>query len=177
MTIRMKHLAFALALLPAAPVMAEGPSAGKGVPAYNPVTDAFWKQIYNGAKDGAQLSNFKFHHETADGNSVKMIANISAAIKNKPAAIIMAFNDALLAFPGILLALGLLQLADAQPLRAELRAWSHAHAPWHVDAPALRGLLGASDRLTLLPSWYCAPAETLGQAQERGAHGSIEPLP
>ena len=60
---------------------------------YNPVTDAFWKQIYNGAKDGAQLSNFKFHHETADGNSVKMIANISAAIKNKPAAIIMAFNE------------------------------------------------------------------------------------
>ena len=39
MTIRMKHLALALALLPAA-AMAEGPSAGKGVPAYNPVTDA-----------------------------------------------------------------------------------------------------------------------------------------
>jgi len=69
--------------------------------------------------------------------------------------------------PALLLALGLLQLADAQPLRAELRAWSHAHAPGHVDAPALRGLLGASDRLTLLPSWNCAPAATRGQAQER----------
>ena len=40
MTIRMKHLALALALLPAAAAMAEGPAAGKGVPAYNPVTDA-----------------------------------------------------------------------------------------------------------------------------------------
>ncbi len=39
MTIRMKHLALALALLPAV-AMAEGPAAGKGTPAYNPVTDA-----------------------------------------------------------------------------------------------------------------------------------------
>lgn len=60
---------------------------------YNPATDAFWKQIFNGAKDGAQLSNFKFHHETADGNSVKMIANINQAIKAKAAAIVMAFNE------------------------------------------------------------------------------------
>ena len=69
--------------------------------------------------------------------------------------------------PAILLALGLFQLADAQPLRAELRAWSHARAPWHVDAPALRQLLDATDRLTLLPSWNCAPAATRGQAQDR----------
>lgn len=69
--------------------------------------------------------------------------------------------------PALLLVLGLLQLADAQPLRRELHAWSHARAPWHVDASEFRTMLAAHRRLTLLPSWNCAPADTRSQAQER----------
>ena len=69
--------------------------------------------------------------------------------------------------PALLLMLGLLQLADAQPLRAELRAWAHAHAAWQLEAPALRALLATHRRLTLLPSWHCAPAAMRSAAQER----------
>lgn len=83
--------------------------------------------------------------------------------------------------PALLLALGLLQLADAQPLRAELRAWAHARAPWHADALALRALLAAHERLSLLPSWECAPEATRGAAQERSMEllllASERPLP
>jgi len=59
--------------------------------------------------------------------------------------------------PGLVLALGLLQFADAAPNRAAIRAWAAARPPWRLDAPALRALLAEADRLTLLPSWPCVP--------------------
>lgn len=55
------------------------------------------------------------------------------------------------------LALGLVQFADATPNRAALRDWAAARQPWTVDAPALRALLAEAGRLTLLPSWPCVP--------------------
>ncbi len=69
--------------------------------------------------------------------------------------------------PALVLALGLVQLADAQPLRAELRAWAQAREAWNIDAPALRAALARHDRLTLLPSWFCAPPDARGPAQTR----------
>ena len=53
MTIRMKHLALALALLPAV-AMAEGPSAAKGGMPYNNVTDA---RLQNPATSAEQRLN------------------------------------------------------------------------------------------------------------------------
>lgn len=69
--------------------------------------------------------------------------------------------------PALVIALGLLQLIDAQPLRAELRAWAHAREAWTMDAPALRAELARHRQLTLLPTWFCAPAETRSTAQTR----------
>jgi hypothetical protein len=61
------------------------------------------------------------------------------------------------------LALGLVQFADATPNRAAIRDWAQARQAWTVDAPALRALLAEADRLTLLPTWPCVPKpDTLG---------------
>jgi hypothetical protein len=55
------------------------------------------------------------------------------------------------------LALGLVQFADATPNRRAIAAWADQRPAWTVDAPALRALLAQADTLTLLPSWPCVP--------------------
>jgi len=55
---------------------------------------------------------------------------------------------------------GLLQFADAAPLRAALADWAGARAPWTVPAPALRAALAEARALTLLPSWPCVEKAT-----------------
>lgn len=61
---------------------------------YNPASDAFWNQMLSGAKDAAQLLNFKMTHQTTDGKDPsKMTDLINAAIATKPAALFIPFND------------------------------------------------------------------------------------
>ncbi|HYF09517.1 MAG TPA: hypothetical protein VD970_17995, partial [Acetobacteraceae bacterium] len=67
----------------------------------------------------------------------------------------------------LVLLAGLVQFVDAQPLRAELRAWAQARQAWSLDASALRTELARHDRLTLLPTWFCAPPGTRVEAQTR----------
>ena len=55
------------------------------------------------------------------------------------------------------LALGLVQFADATPNRRAIAAWADQRPAWTVDAPALRALLARAETLTLLPSWPCVP--------------------
>lgn len=55
------------------------------------------------------------------------------------------------------LALGLVQFADATPNRRAIAAWAAERPAWVVDAPALRGLLAQAESLTLLPTWPCVP--------------------
>lgn len=62
----------------------------------------------------------------------------------------------------LLLLAGLLQFADAQPIRAAFRDWAEERPAWPFDADALRPLLRAHARLTLLPTWFCAPATADG---------------
>ena len=62
----------------------------------------------------------------------------------------------------ILLLAGLLQFADAQPIRASFRDWARERPEWPFDAHALRPLLRAHATLTLLPTWFCAPATADG---------------
>ncbi len=57
--------------------------------------------------------------------------------------------------PVLCLTAGLIQFADAAPLRAALAAWAGQHQPWTVEAPVLRQALTGSSGLTLLPSWPC----------------------
>lgn len=57
--------------------------------------------------------------------------------------------------PVLCLAAGLLQFADATPLRAAIADWAGAHPAWNIDAPALRAELATASKLTLLPSWPC----------------------
>jgi hypothetical protein len=59
--------------------------------------------------------------------------------------------------PALVLALGLLQFADATPNRRAIAAWAAERPDWIVDATSLRALLREADRLTLLPSWPCVP--------------------
>lgn len=61
--------------------------------------------------------------------------------------------------PALCLAAGLVQFADAVPLRAELADWAGQRQPWSVDAPALRAELARAEALTLLPSWPCVEKE------------------
>jgi hypothetical protein len=80
--------------------------------------------------------------------------------------------------PWLVLALGLVQVADAAPLRRDLAAWAAARPAWTIDAPALRTLMAQASGLTLLPSWPCIPPretatfiaahEALFLASERG---------
>lgn len=57
--------------------------------------------------------------------------------------------------PLLCLAAGLLQFADAAPLRAAISVWAGARQPWTMEAPALRQELQRATSLTLLPSWPC----------------------
>jgi hypothetical protein len=59
--------------------------------------------------------------------------------------------------PVAVLAMGLVQFADAAPNRGAIAAWAAERARWVVDAPALRAMLAEADRLTLLPTWPCIP--------------------
>jgi hypothetical protein len=56
------------------------------------------------------------------------------------------------------LALGLVQFADATPNRRAIAEWADQRPAWSVDAPALRALLAQAETLTLLPTWPCVPA-------------------
>lgn len=60
--------------------------------------------------------------------------------------------------PVLCLAAGLLQFADATPLRAAIADWAQARPAWNIDAPALRAEFAAATALTLLPSWHCVAA-------------------
>lgn len=59
--------------------------------------------------------------------------------------------------PGLVLALGVVQFADATPNRAALRDWAAARAPWSVDAPTLRALLAEATSVSVFPTWPCVP--------------------
>jgi hypothetical protein len=85
--------------------------------------------------------------------------------------------------PWLCLLLGLVQFADARPLRAALADWAGGRATWSVPAPALRAELAAARSLTLLPSWPCVEKatgdatyalllEVLSLAAERGVPAS-----
>ena len=60
--------------------------------------------------------------------------------------------------PVLCLLVGLVQFADAAPLRTALGDWARQRHPWSVDAPALRAELARAERVTLLPSWPCVPS-------------------
>jgi hypothetical protein len=62
--------------------------------------------------------------------------------------------------PVLCLLAGLVQFADAQPLRSALAAWAGQREPWSVPAPALRRALADADTLTLLPPWPCVDRRT-----------------
>jgi hypothetical protein len=80
--------------------------------------------------------------------------------------------------PWLVLALGLVQVADAAPIRRDLAAWAAARPAWTLEAPVLRGMMAEAEALTLLPSWPCIPPaetatfiaahEALALASERG---------
>jgi hypothetical protein len=85
--------------------------------------------------------------------------------------------------PVLCLAAGLVQFADAVPLRAAIADWAGERQPWSVDAPALRAELAQARSLTLLPSWPCVGKaggdatyalllETLSLAAERAVPAS-----
>lgn len=70
--------------------------------------------------------------------------------------------------PVLCLLAGLVQFADAAPLRAAIAGWAQAHPAWSLDAPALRAELASAQSLTLLPSWPCVPPRDTA-----GTHGLI----
>jgi hypothetical protein len=78
---------------------------------------------------------------------------------------------------------GLVQFADAAPLRAAIAAWAGQRAPWSVPAAELREAFAGARSLTLLPSWPCVDhaaggetfamlLETLALASERAVPAS-----
>jgi hypothetical protein len=52
-----------------------------------------------------------------------------------------------------------LQFLDATPQRAALRHWAAERIPWTVDAAALRPLMAAAERISLVPAWPCVAPE------------------
>lgn len=58
---------------------------------------------------------------------------------------------------------GLVQFADAQPLRAALADWAGQRQAWTVPAEELREMLAQSASLTLLPPWPCVDRRTGGE--------------
>ncbi|MGX9962479.1 DUF6311 domain-containing protein [Roseomonas sp. F4] len=82
--------------------------------------------------------------------------------------------------PALCLVAGLLQFADAAPLRAAIANWAQARPAWSFDAAALRAELAGAERLTLLPSWRCVPAAdhaTFGLLLETLALAAEHPVP
>lgn len=82
--------------------------------------------------------------------------------------------------PWLVLAMGLVQVADSLPIRHDLAAWARTTQPWTLPADALRGQMAAARRLTLLPSWPCIPAgagTTFMQAHEALALAAERALP
>jgi hypothetical protein len=82
--------------------------------------------------------------------------------------------------PALALALGLVQVVDAAPIRRDLAAWAAARPAWTLDAPALRALMAEASTMTLLPSWPCIPASETAAfiaAHEALALGSERGLP
>jgi hypothetical protein len=69
--------------------------------------------------------------------------------------------------PVLVLAMGLVQAADALPLRRALAGWAGGHPAWTEDAPALRAAFAEARRLTLLPSWPCVDHATGGATYAR----------
>nr|WP_248291523.1 DUF6311 domain-containing protein [Neoroseomonas marina] len=57
----------------------------------------------------------------------------------------------------LVLALGIVQFADAQPNRQAMRDWAQVREPWTVDAPALRRLLAEAGSVSVFPTWPCVP--------------------
>ncbi|WP_270935918.1 DUF6311 domain-containing protein [Falsiroseomonas oryzae] len=85
--------------------------------------------------------------------------------------------------PVLCLLAGLVQFADARPLRAAIAGWAGQQAPWSVDAATLRDAFARAGSLTLLPSWPCVEKatgdatyatllETLALASERAVPAS-----
>jgi hypothetical protein len=65
--------------------------------------------------------------------------------------------------PVLCLAAGLVQFADAAPLRAAIAGWAGNRTPWTVPAPELRAAFAEARSLTLLPSWPCVDHRTGGE--------------
>jgi len=61
--------------------------------------------------------------------------------------------------PVLVLAFALTQVVDAAPNRTALAGWAAGRAAWSVDAEALRALIAEAERVTILPSWPCIPAQ------------------
>ncbi len=65
--------------------------------------------------------------------------------------------------PALCLVAGLLQFADATPLRAAIAAWAGARPAWTIEAGPLRERFAEARSLTLLPSWPCVDHATGGE--------------
>lgn len=59
----------------------------------------------------------------------------------------------------LLLLCAALQFLDATPQREALRAWAAERPPWTIEAGALRPLLAAASRHSVVPAWACVPRE------------------
>jgi hypothetical protein len=83
--------------------------------------------------------------------------------------------------PVLCLAAGLIQFADAAPLRAAIAGWAGQHPGWTIDAPGLRAEFAHAATLTLLPSWPCVAqqggGETYALLLETLALASERPVP
>lgn len=66
------------------------------------------------------------------------------------------------------LAMGLVQFADASVMRSWVRDRAAARPAWSVDADTLRALMAGQSSLTLLPTWFCIPEE--GRDTQPAAH-------
>jgi simple sugar transport system substrate-binding protein len=59
---------------------------------YNPSSDPFWHQIFQGAQDAAELGHLNLTHVTADSKDDVLISNIQTGIAKKPAIMFIPFN-------------------------------------------------------------------------------------
>jgi hypothetical protein len=65
--------------------------------------------------------------------------------------------------PVLCLAAGLIQFADAAPLRAAIAGWAGQHPAWSIPAPELRAAFREARSFTVLPSWPCVDHATGGE--------------
>jgi simple sugar transport system substrate-binding protein len=59
---------------------------------YNPASEPFWHQIFQGATDAAKLGALEFTHITANAQEETLLSNIKNAIDKKPAFLFVPFN-------------------------------------------------------------------------------------